>query len=157
MTGKPVQSEGDFLGLKLVFPWPDSRLNPNSSKRHWKSKMGPTKRAREEARIVAWATKQEWLHAQPDVSCATVILNSSTRHGFPWQQATAHITWYPPTGRRRDYGNLLSALKPTFDGIVDAGILADDSSKNLAIGRLELAKPDRVKPRVEIVIVRLVK
>lgn len=131
-----------MTGILIVFPWPDSRLNPNSSKRHWRSKAAATKEARAEAFSVALGEKRAM---EQEAWCAPM---------FPWEHCRAHIAWYPPTGRRRDYGNLLSALKPIFDGIVDAGLIVDDSTGHLVIGRLTLAKPDAVKPRVEIVLLK---
>lgn len=37
----------------------------------------------------------------------------------------------PRPGIRRDWDNYLKRLKPVWDGIVDAGVVPDDSSKHL--------------------------
>lgn len=41
--------------------------------------------------------------------------------------ARVDVTFVVPDNRRRDKTNLASAFKPCLDGIVDAGILVDDS------------------------------
>lgn len=44
----------------------------------------------------------------------------------------ATVTVYTPRpGVRRDWDNYLKRLKPVWDGIVDAGLLPDDSSEHL--------------------------
>ena len=56
------------------------------------------------------------------------VLARSAMTGTPrWTAATVGATWYFPTQRRRDRDNLLASLKAAFDGLVDAGLLADDS------------------------------
>ena len=47
----------------------------------------------------------------------------------------------PCNRRRRDPDNLAGALKPALDGIVDAGILDDDSSQHVASVTLRIATP----------------
>jgi hypothetical protein len=41
--------------------------------------------------------------------------------------ARVDVTFVVPDNRRRDKTNMASAFKPALDGIVDAGILVDDS------------------------------
>ena len=41
--------------------------------------------------------------------------------------ARVDVTFVVPDNRRRDKSNLSSAFKPALDGIVDTGILVDDS------------------------------
>lgn len=53
------------------------------------------------------------------------------------------VTYYPPNNRRRDSPNVLFATsKPLIDGIVDAGVLKDDSDKY--VRGLELIPGDHV-------------
>lgn len=52
------------------------------------------------------------------------------RHGLKWEPlklATLRVTFTLPTRAVRDWDNLASSLKPLLDGIVDAGIITDDS------------------------------
>jgi Holliday junction resolvase RusA-like endonuclease len=45
------------------------------------------------------------------------------------------VTFVVPDKRRRDLDNLVSSVKPQMDGIVDAGILRDDSLEVLSVVR----------------------
>ena len=56
------------------------------------------------------------------------------------------------TRRRRDRDNLLASLKAAFDGLADAGLVADDS------GLIHMPVEqyiDRADPRVELVVERV--
>lgn len=56
-----------------------------------------------------------------------------------------------PNARRRDVANLVAACKPYIDGIVDAGVLPDDSWRYLWIDAAAafVANPDQ-KPEVRL-------
>jgi len=94
--------------MKIILPWPDKRLSPNS-RTHWKAKMGPKQKARIDA---SWAT--------------------IAAEGFHDYEAPAdgpipvRVTFYPPDARRRDDDNAIGALKAARDGIADA-LDVDDS------------------------------
>lgn len=48
----------------------------------------------------------------------------------------------PPDRRRRDRHNLNPTLKPCLDGIVDAGIISDDTPDYVASEQIVLCAPD---------------
>lgn len=48
----------------------------------------------------------------------------------------------PPDKRRRDRHNYNPTLKPCLDGIVDAGIIADDTPEHVASEQIVLCEPD---------------
>ena len=50
----------------------------------------------------------------------------------PLEKAHLTITFRASDKRRRDMDNLLSASKAYVDGLVAAGVIADDSSDNLS-------------------------
>ena len=60
-----------------------------------------------------------------DEAHVTICLNSPV---------LATTTFYVKDERRRDIKNMEAALKPLWDGIVDAGILVDDDYKHLRHG-----------------------
>lgn len=68
-----------------------------------------------------------------------------------WRSATAQAVFYWPDKRRRDIRNAEYALKAAYDGIVDAGLIPDDSAEHLTHlpTRFEV---DRKCPRVEIIL-----
>ena len=71
----------------------------------------------------------------------------------PWDRATAQATFYHARRRDRDDDNYIALLKSTFDGIVEAGLLTDDSTEHLTHAK-PLFEVDRGRPRVEITITR---
>lgn len=47
-----------------------------------------------------------------------------------WERADlvrVHVVFVVPTHGRRDWSNLIASLKPLEDGLVDAGVMLDDS------------------------------
>ena len=80
------------------------------------------------------------------------LRSAGVSHG-PWERATAQATFFHKVDRGRDDVNFLAALKPAYDGIVDSGLLEDDSHKHLTT--LPAAfKIDKKSPRVELRIER---
>ena len=86
----------------LTFPWERPPLNANQ-RLHWAKKASLTKNVRESARL--WARK----------------LPKSQRH------ITVQLVWVVTDRRRRDSDNIYPTFKAMCDGIVDAGIVPDDT------------------------------
>lgn len=86
---------------------PDRRLSPN-------------------ARVV-W--QQRYIAAQEAKDEAQAIVRAETVRGKPWELVAVTITWRSEDKRRRDWDNLLAATKPYLDGMVAAGVMADDSTQ----------------------------
>ena len=107
---------------------PARTLQPNS-RTHWAVKSKATKRAR----VESWTATQ-------------VAMYEANEKGG-WKEATCQVHWYARDNRRRDKDNCLASLKATFDGLVDAGLLKDDS----ALTHLPLViMVDARNPRVEL-------
>jgi Holliday junction resolvase RusA-like endonuclease len=52
------------------------------------------------------------------------------KHGLRWRtvrRASVSVAFGLPDKRRRDLDNLIASCKPLIDGIVDAGVIVDDS------------------------------
>jgi len=64
-----------------------------------------------------------------------------------WDKAVVDYQFCLATARRRDTANLIQSQKPAIDGVVDAGIIADDDWKHLEIGSVK-CEVDRKNPRV---------
>ncbi|GAI70310.1 unnamed protein product [marine sediment metagenome] len=63
---------------------------------------------------------------------------------FPFTKARLNLTFVFAEQRRRDRDNLLATFKPGLDAIVDAGLLLDDDSEHLDIGKVDiLVDPER--------------
>ena len=120
--------------ITITMPLPPKELWQNRPC-HWRKKGEVTKRYRK----AAWAR-----------SIAKVGYNED-----PWQQSKSRLVFYWPDKRRRDIRNAEAAMKPAYDGLVDAGLIADDSYKHLVHDTTEF-KFDKSNPRVEITVSQVV-
>ena len=89
---------------------PDPDLNPN--KRHHYMKVANAKR-----------------HAKDH---AIALVYEQGRPETPYDSAHITITWVAGDKRRRDPDNLFASMKPYIDGLVDAGLIADDSAMHVS-------------------------
>jgi crossover junction endodeoxyribonuclease RusA len=125
-----MKSENQHLGLaplKVVLPWPDRKLNPNYSKgRHWTSTTDERKKARTAARVVT----------------LNVLLDAGWE--APGCDVPLTIVFMAPDRRHRDRDNLLSALKPSLDGMADAMGVNDSQFNPITISREFGSKPGSV-------------
>jgi crossover junction endodeoxyribonuclease RusA len=110
--------------VTITLPLPDRKLSPNS-RTHWAAKAKAVKAARAYA---AWQTV-------------------GNRLGL--DAATITVTPYYRDRRRHDSDNLLASLKPSIDGLVDAGLLTDDNRVTYTV---HPAQVDKLRPRVEITV-----
>jgi crossover junction endodeoxyribonuclease RusA len=115
--------------VTFTLPLPPRELSPNA-RVHWAKKAKATRDYRYDAKVEGWR-----------------VVPASQRPG--WTEAIATTVVFAPNRRRRDRDNLLASLKSAFDGLVDAGILADDAGLHHAPLRIEYDKDD---PRVEITV-----
>ena len=112
--------------MKITIPLPPAELSPNS-RCHW--------------RVKAKATA-----AMRAISNSRTQFNLPDNHK-PFKSATIQATFYFRDKRRRDKDNMLASLKSAFDGLADAGLVADDSDfTHLPV----VVCVDRVHPRVEL-------
>ena len=89
---------------------PDPDLNPN--KRHHYMKLANAKR-----------------HAKDE---AMALVYEQGRPETPYESAHITITFVAANKRRRDIDNLLASCKSSIDGIVAAGVIADDSAMHVS-------------------------
>ncbi len=115
----------------IILPLPARELSPNA-RCHWGAKAVATRKARTAACACAMAAL--WRDEPPR-----------------WKNAMSQLIFYFKTARRRDADNLLASCKAYCDGLVDAGILADDSG----LGHFPvIVHKDKDNPRLEITIER---
>lgn len=113
---------------ELSLPWDKPPLSMND-RRHWRA-------------------KHQWTHTLRGTAC---LLARST--GIPHLDAcSVTLVYHPRDRRRRDEDNLFATLKPLADGLVDAGVVTDDTpdlmSKTCRIGDV------RKLPRLLLVVER---
>lgn len=76
-----------------------------------------------------WRERREWrAAAEQEAWAAKLVWEEIIRRKWqPLARADLIVTFVLPDRRRHDWDNLCSTVKPQLDGIVDAGILLDDS------------------------------
>ena len=127
-TDIPVGSASTLVAILVVLAIPPKALSPNA-RVHWAALA----KAKRSYRRTAWA----------------LALEATACRRPQHARATVQATFYHRTARRRDGDNLLASLKAAFDGIAEAGIVANDS------GMTHLPTIQRIdtrNPRVEITI-----
>ena len=88
---------------------PDRSLNPNK-RLHYMQLYAAKRDAKDEA--IALVLEQ----GRPDV---------------PYEKAHITITWVAKDKRKRDPDNLFAAMKASIDGLVEAGLIEDDSAMHV--------------------------
>jgi len=91
--------------MKIVLPWPDSRLNPNA-RVHWRALSAVKALAREDARKLARGAMVRFRRSQADYEGAGRI--------------SYIVAFYPPDARHRDDDNMIASFKAARDGIAEA-------------------------------------
>lgn len=124
----------DALVFEVSLPY---RALGQNSRGHWRKKALPTAAYRQEVALIAASSihEQQWMPP----ARATVTLEYGTKGG-----RTAGR--YQP----RDEANAIDAFKAGYDGLVDAGVVADDSRKHLHIGGARIS--NTWGPRVRVMV-----
>ena len=74
---------------------------------------------------------------------------------FPFAKARLDLTFVFSEYRRRDRDNMLSSAKPGIDAIVDSGLVLDDDTEHLEIGKVDILVDTEWAPLTIIEIKRL--
>jgi len=124
--------------MKVTLPLPPRILSPNVKTGSIGGRMAKSRATRLYRRVAYYKARQ---------------MAAFEGSRFPLQHAVATLTFYWPDKRRRDIRNAESSMKAAYDGLVDAGLIADDSSDHLTHGETVFMVVDLDNPRVEIEIV----
>lgn len=95
-----------------------------------------------------WAAKARATRQYREAVCVLAMAAANGRRPL-WTIAKVSLSVYCRTRRRRDADNMLARCKPAFDGVQDAGIIADDRGLIHMPIRFGV---DRLRPRVEMLI-----
>lgn len=124
--------------ITITLPLPAKELHPNARVHHM---------------VKAKATKAARFHAMCGGLAARERMTTAFRFWGvplpPWLRAQTEATFYFPTARTRDADGAASSLKAYWDGIADAGVVANDSGLTHLPPRLEV---DRANPRVVLTL-----
>lgn len=115
----------------IVLPLPNRALSPNARVRPFMKRSAARKQRRETA---------EAIQAR---DCQTL----------PWSKCEVSVKLYHKTNRRRDDDNAVAMLKSMFDGIVDAGVVPDDTREYMT-RKWPQHCHDKDQPRMEVMIRR---
>jgi len=106
------------LGFRIVLPHlPNANANPNKRSGYARNKKFGMYNAK-----LAKAKRTD-----REEVIATVL--EQGRPDRPMEKAHITISWHAKDKRRRDIDNLFAAMKGSIDGLVDAGVIADDSGQ----------------------------
>jgi crossover junction endodeoxyribonuclease RusA len=72
----------------------------------------------------------------------------------PCDRIRLTLLYTPRDRRRRDTINLAASMKPLEDGLVDAGVVPDDTPQFVEDHRYVIADPDRDVPRLQLIVER---
>jgi len=124
--------------IEITLPFPPRGLSPNS-RLGWRAKAQVVRLYRED---VGWTAAVKWTDARPrGFGVARKPLEAPVE---------ATVTFVVPDRRRRDLDNLLAMLKPAWDGLVDAGVLAgDDAAQFKVVDANVVVRHDRWVPLPE--------
>lgn len=96
------------MSAVLSFDWPKPPLSLNDRPSHWAARNKEVQAVRD----TAWLT------------CRSKINRGELPTGQPVEVT---LVWYVPDRTRRDADNPVATLKPICDGLVDAGLVPDDT------------------------------
>lgn len=130
-----VVEGGTVNTVTITLPLPHRCLSPNA-RVHYMVKSKHTKAYRTLAR---------------DTTMFDGMGVTSLRGAWYWPSAKVQATFYFKDARRRDRDNMLASLKSAFDGIADAGLVANDADFTYLPVKIE---KDAKRPRVELVITK---
>ena len=115
--------------MKIVLPWPDRRLSPNS-RAHWAVLAKVKTKARTDAAYLTYDAMQKHLATQA--------------HFQGEGKLPFRVTFYPPDKRHRDDDNMVASFKAWRDGIADA-LGVDDRRFAAEYHFADPEKPGRVE------------
>ena len=121
--------------VTITLPLPHRCLSPNA-RVHYMVKSKHTKAYRMKAR---------------DTAMFEGMGVTSLRGAWYWPSASVQATFYFKDARRRDRDNLLASCKAVFDGIADAGLVANDADFTYMPVKIE---KDAKRPRLELLITK---
>lgn len=124
----PKAPPATVTSISLRLSLPAKELSPNS-REPWYVKAPVIAAARQGAKVEALNVKRASGLVEPLAAPVTMDL-----------------LFILKDGRRHDLDNLLASFKHHLDGLVDAGLLADDSAKVLRLGSLVARKQEPLEP-----------
>ena len=118
---------------RVVLPWPDLRELGGNSDANRYDRARARRVARTDACYTAW----------------------DCRPPAPYRHVELRLDFSPPDHRQRDIDNLVHAAKSYIDGLVDAGVLAGDSTRDVSALHVHCGEPMLPYGAVTITVIPL--
>ena len=118
--------------MKIELPYPSHELHAHNNG-NWRHKSKPTQAARTLAKFI----------------CLDMINRNEIRPIAG--RVLISYAIFVPDNRPRDTCNILQALKPSIDGVVDSGLVEGDNWQAMTVYKVAV-QIDRKNPRVEITL-----
>ena len=118
--------------LWLVLPLPNRALSPNARVRPFMKRAAARKQRQ--------GTKE--------------AIDLQMCNSLPWRKCEVAVNLYHKNKRKRDQDNAVAMLKSMYDGIVDAGVVEDDTREYMTRKWPEHCH-DKDQPRMEVLIRRV--
>lgn len=93
-----------------------------------------------------WAVKAKLTRQVRSTVCSLARQARIGQH----EQVDVVLEYTPRDSRRRDRDNLVATLKPCLDGLVDAGLVPDDSPQFLSWSAPVICPPDPSAPGLRL-------
>ena len=122
-------------GLRLELPFPPKELSPNS-RLGWRAKAQVVRLYREDCGWTAHGAILQGAFARTPLR--------------PPVEAT--VTFVVPDRRKRDLDNLCAMLKPAWDGLTDAGVLAGDDHTQFKVADASVVVRNKENACVEVIL-----
>lgn len=94
--------------------------------------------------------REHWSKRASLVSTIRTTARNLSGHIPRLEKVKIRAIYYAPNNRRRDMSNLFPSVKSAVDGLVDAGVLKDDSDKY--VYSLEMMRGEGIVPGGQLVI-----
>jgi Holliday junction resolvase RusA-like endonuclease len=122
--------------ITIILPLPNKVLQPNFTIGSFGGRMMKAAAAKKYRRLAREAIEAEQLET------------------LPWKKIFVQATFHYKTRRRRDTDNAMGALKSAYDGIIESGLIPDDTPNYMKRKEPDF-KLDKEFPRVILTITRL--
>lgn len=99
----------------------------------------------------AWSREKADWRKWTYIAALAALRSSGYADDFPLRSIVVEPVFFFTTNRRRDDDNLIASLKPMLDGLVDAGVVDDDSHGKLLLllPVTEIARRKAIRLRIK--------
>lgn len=120
----------------IILPIPPRILSPNCQIATLRGRFAKAAAAKKQRRLTKEAIQEE-------------CIETAT-----WGKLSVTPEFFHTTKRKRDDDNAMGSLKAAYDGIVDAGLIPDDTPEYM-VRHLPIFSVDKEYPRVQLTVLRI--